>query len=124
MLFSFSSLIQFPTLTSPVPSCEQVTMASSRSQLSPPQVFAIAAYSKGFACSAGPGRVLLYEKVDDKESYRESREIRVRRGGRGKVGARLAFVRGQQSTDRAGVGWGEAGVLSRKGLETFACGEF
>uniref|UniRef100_A0A8D0WH65 Cilia- and flagella-associated protein 57 n=1 Tax=Sus scrofa TaxID=9823 RepID=A0A8D0WH65_PIG len=71
------SLIQFPTLTSPVPSCEQVTMASSRSQLSPPQVFAIAAYSKGFACSAGPGRVLLYEKVDDKESYRESREIRI-----------------------------------------------
>uniref|UniRef100_A0A8W4FJK8 Cilia and flagella associated protein 57 n=1 Tax=Sus scrofa TaxID=9823 RepID=A0A8W4FJK8_PIG len=60
------SLIQFPTLTSPVPSCEQVTMASSRSQLSPPQVFAIAAYSKGFACS-----------VDDKESYRESREIRI-----------------------------------------------
>ncbi|XP_047647477.1 cilia- and flagella-associated protein 57-like [Phacochoerus africanus] len=70
------SLIQFPTLTSPVPSSEQVTMASSRSQLSPPQVFAIAAYSKGFACSAGPGRVLLYEKMDDKESYRESREIR------------------------------------------------
>lgn len=99
-------------------------MASSRSQLSPPQVFAIAAYSKGFACSAGPGRVLLYEKVDDKESYRESREIRVRRGGGGKAGARLAFVRGQQGTDRAGVGWGEAGVLSRKGLETFACGEF
>lgn len=42
-----------------------------------PQVFAIAAYSKGFACSAGPGRVLLFEKVEEKDFYRESREIRV-----------------------------------------------
>jgi hypothetical protein len=40
-------------------------------------VFAIATYSKGFACSAGPGRVLLFEKVEDKDFYRESREIRV-----------------------------------------------
>lgn len=49
-----------------------------------PQVFAIAAYSKGFACSAGPGRVLLFEKVEEKDFYRESREIRVRGAGREK----------------------------------------
>ncbi|XP_040087391.1 cilia- and flagella-associated protein 57 isoform X2 [Oryx dammah] len=71
------SLIEFPAVTSPVPSYEQVTMTSSHSQLSLPQVFAIAAYSKGFACSAGPGRVLLFEKMEDKEFYRESREIRI-----------------------------------------------
>ena len=46
--------------------------------MSMPQVFAIAAYSKGFACSAGPGRVLLFEKVEEKDVYRESREIQVR----------------------------------------------
>ncbi|TKC38954.1 hypothetical protein EI555_020958 [Monodon monoceros] len=58
------SLIEFPTITSPVPSYKQV-------------VSAIAAYSKGFACSAGPGRVLLFEKIEEKEFYRESREIRI-----------------------------------------------
>ncbi|XP_032349913.1 cilia- and flagella-associated protein 57 isoform X3 [Camelus ferus] len=71
------SLIEFPTLTSPVPSYEQVPMARSHSQMSLPQVLAIAAYSKGFACSAGPGRVLLFEKMEDKEFYHESREIRI-----------------------------------------------
>ncbi|XP_066125551.1 cilia- and flagella-associated protein 57 isoform X2 [Saccopteryx bilineata] len=71
------SLIQFPPLSSPVPSYEQVRTSSSQSQLTMPQVFAIAAYSKGFACSAGPGRVLLYEKMEDKDVYHESREIRI-----------------------------------------------
>ncbi|XP_066865808.1 cilia- and flagella-associated protein 57 isoform X1 [Kogia breviceps] len=71
------SLIEFPTVTSPVPSYEQVMMASSHHQLPVPQVSAIAAYSKGFACSAGPGRVLLFEKTEEKEFYRESREIRI-----------------------------------------------
>ncbi|KAJ8779488.1 hypothetical protein J1605_012372 [Eschrichtius robustus] len=71
------SLIEFPTITSPVPSYEQVVMAGSHHQLSLPQVSAIAAYSKGFACSAGPGRVLLFEKMEEKEFYRESREIRI-----------------------------------------------
>lgn len=52
-----------------------------------PQVFAIAAYSKGFACSAGPGRVLLFEKVEEKDVYRESREIRVRRTQMGSLRA-------------------------------------
>uniref|UniRef100_A0A8C9J8Z9 Cilia- and flagella-associated protein 57 n=1 Tax=Panthera tigris altaica TaxID=74533 RepID=A0A8C9J8Z9_PANTA len=71
------SLIQFPTISSPVPSYEQVMMASNNSQLAMPQVFAIAAYSKGFACAAGPGRVLLFEKMEEKDIYRESREIRI-----------------------------------------------
>uniref|UniRef100_A0A8D0L5H4 Cilia- and flagella-associated protein 57 n=1 Tax=Sphenodon punctatus TaxID=8508 RepID=A0A8D0L5H4_SPHPU len=42
-----------------------------------PKVSAIAAYSKGFACSAGPGVVLLFEKLEEKEGYRESRAIRI-----------------------------------------------
>ncbi|XP_007951295.1 cilia- and flagella-associated protein 57 [Orycteropus afer afer] len=71
------SLIEFPPPSSPVPSFEQLTPANSHTQLTLPQVFAIAAYSKGFACSAGQGRVLLFEKVEDKDFYRESREIRV-----------------------------------------------
>lgn len=86
MLFSFSSLIEFPTISSPAPSYEQVMLARSLSQLTMPQVFAIAAYSKGFACSAGPGRVLLFEKMEEKDFYRESREIRVRREGRAELG--------------------------------------
>ncbi|XP_026915256.2 cilia- and flagella-associated protein 57 isoform X1 [Acinonyx jubatus] len=71
------SLIEFPTISSPVPSYEQVMKASNNSQLAMPQVFAIAAYSKGFACAAGPGRVLLFEKMEEKDIYRESREIRI-----------------------------------------------
>uniref|UniRef100_A0A5F4W0N2 Cilia and flagella associated protein 57 n=1 Tax=Callithrix jacchus TaxID=9483 RepID=A0A5F4W0N2_CALJA len=70
------SLIEFPPVSSPLPSYEQMVAASSHSQMSMPQVFAIAAYSKGFACSAGPGRVLLFEKMEEKDVYRESREIR------------------------------------------------
>uniref|UniRef100_H2N7Q7 Cilia- and flagella-associated protein 57 n=1 Tax=Pongo abelii TaxID=9601 RepID=H2N7Q7_PONAB len=71
------SLIEFPPVSSPLPSYEQMVAASSHSQTSMPQVFAIAAYSKGFACSAGPGRVLLFEKMEEKDFYRESREIRI-----------------------------------------------
>uniref|UniRef100_G1RS39 Cilia and flagella associated protein 57 n=1 Tax=Nomascus leucogenys TaxID=61853 RepID=G1RS39_NOMLE len=71
------SLIEFPPVSSPLPSYEQMVAASSHSQMSMPQVFAIAAYSKGFACSAGPGRVLLFEKMEEKDLYRESREIRI-----------------------------------------------
>ncbi|KAG7481579.1 hypothetical protein MATL_G00068090 [Megalops atlanticus] len=40
-----------------------------------PRVTAIAAYSKGFFCSAGPGMVCLFEKMEDKDHYRKSREI-------------------------------------------------
>ncbi|XP_021796068.1 cilia- and flagella-associated protein 57 isoform X4 [Papio anubis] len=71
------SLIEFPPISSPLPSYEQMVATSSHSQLAMPQVFAIAAYSKGFACSAGPGRVLLFEKMEEKDFYRESREIRI-----------------------------------------------
>ncbi|XP_073936511.1 cilia- and flagella-associated protein 57 isoform X2 [Castor canadensis] len=71
------SLIEFPQASSPVPSVEQIVAATNYHQVSLPQVFAIATYSKGFACSAGPGRVLLFEKVEDKDFYRESREIRI-----------------------------------------------
>nr|XP_012631296.1 cilia- and flagella-associated protein 57 isoform X1 [Microcebus murinus] len=69
------SLIEFPPISSPVPSYEQMVAASTHGPLAAPQVFAIAAYSKGFVCSAGPGRVLLFEKLEDKDFYRESREI-------------------------------------------------
>ncbi|XP_064153500.1 cilia- and flagella-associated protein 57-like isoform X1 [Anguilla rostrata] len=40
-------------------------------------VTAIAAYSKGFACSAGPGLVYLFQKTKDTDIYRISREIRI-----------------------------------------------
>ncbi|KAK1340089.1 hypothetical protein QTO34_018653 [Cnephaeus nilssonii] len=77
MMQESESLIEFPTLSSPVPSFEQILETNGHSQQSMPQVFAIAAYSKGFACSAGPGRVLLFEKMEDKDFYHESREIRI-----------------------------------------------
>ncbi|XP_063057266.1 cilia- and flagella-associated protein 57-like [Engraulis encrasicolus] len=42
-----------------------------------PRVTVVTAYSKGFACAAGPGRVLLYERTEDKDSYRQTREIKI-----------------------------------------------
>lgn len=42
-----------------------------------PQVTAIVAYSKGFACACGPGTVHLYEKTDDKEYFKKTREIKI-----------------------------------------------
>ncbi|XP_023563654.1 cilia- and flagella-associated protein 57 isoform X2 [Octodon degus] len=72
------SLVEFPPVSSPLPSYEQMATSTSQTDhLAMPRVFAIAAYSKGFACSAGPGRVLLFEKIEDKDVYRESREIRI-----------------------------------------------
>ncbi|NWV96642.1 CFA57 protein, partial [Machaerirhynchus nigripectus] len=44
-------------------------------QHSIPQISAVAAYSKGFACSPSPGVVLLFEKNEEKEGYVESQEI-------------------------------------------------
>ncbi|NXS78086.1 CFA57 protein, partial [Erpornis zantholeuca] len=44
-------------------------------QHSLPQISAIAAYSKGFACSPSPGVVLLFEKNEEKEGYDESQEV-------------------------------------------------
>ncbi|NXQ57490.1 CFA57 protein, partial [Anthoscopus minutus] len=40
-----------------------------------PQISAVAAYSKGFACSPSPGVVLLFEKTMEKQAYKESQEI-------------------------------------------------
>lgn len=40
------------------------------------RITAILSYSKGFACSMGPGTVCLFEKTED--SYRKSREIKVK----------------------------------------------
>ncbi|XP_036382764.1 cilia- and flagella-associated protein 57-like [Megalops cyprinoides] len=42
-----------------------------------PRVTAIAVYSKGFACSAGPGVVCLFEKMEDKDNYRRSKQIQI-----------------------------------------------
>nr|XP_023959645.1 cilia- and flagella-associated protein 57 isoform X2 [Chrysemys picta bellii] len=70
------SLIEFPTASSPDLSSEMLCEAVGQQQASFPQISAIAAYSKGFACSAGPGVVLLFEKTEEKEGYRENREIR------------------------------------------------
>ncbi|XP_074859320.1 cilia- and flagella-associated protein 57 [Carettochelys insculpta] len=71
------SLVEFPTASSPDLSSEMLCEDVSQQQASLPQVSAIAAYSKGFACSAGPGVVLLFEKTEEKEGYRENREIRI-----------------------------------------------
>lgn len=40
------------------------------------RITAILSYSKGFACSVGPGSVCLFEKTEE-DGYRKSREIRV-----------------------------------------------
>uniref|UniRef100_A0A8C7KEZ8 Cilia and flagella associated protein 57 n=1 Tax=Oncorhynchus kisutch TaxID=8019 RepID=A0A8C7KEZ8_ONCKI len=42
-----------------------------------PRVTVITAYSKGFAYSAGPGTVCLFERTDDKDNYRKTRKIRI-----------------------------------------------
>ncbi|XP_041357286.1 cilia- and flagella-associated protein 57-like [Gigantopelta aegis] len=43
----------------------------------PVQVTAIVAYSKGYACACGPGTVHLFEKTDDKDSFKKAREIKI-----------------------------------------------
>ncbi|XP_019645355.1 PREDICTED: cilia- and flagella-associated protein 57-like [Branchiostoma belcheri] len=44
----------------------------------PPQITAVAAYSKGFACAGGAGTVHIYEKTEDaKDFYKKTREIRI-----------------------------------------------
>lgn len=45
--------------------------------MGPPQITAIVSYSKGFACSCGPGTVHLFEKTDDKDFFKKAREIKV-----------------------------------------------
>lgn len=43
----------------------------------PPNVSSIVSYSKGFACAVGHGTVLLFEKTDDKEYFKRTREIKI-----------------------------------------------
>ena len=43
----------------------------------PLQITSLVAYSKGFACACGPGTVWLYEKTDDKDFFKKTREIKV-----------------------------------------------
>ena len=41
------------------------------------KVTSIAAFSKGFVCSGGPGVVHLFEKTDEKDGFKKTREIKV-----------------------------------------------
>uniref|UniRef100_A0A8D0GI28 Cilia- and flagella-associated protein 57 n=1 Tax=Sphenodon punctatus TaxID=8508 RepID=A0A8D0GI28_SPHPU len=70
-------LLKYSAAPSPEPSSEMHRETDGQQQALLPKVSAIAAYSKGFACSAGPGVVLLFEKLEEKEGYRESRAIRI-----------------------------------------------
>ncbi|XP_067997149.1 cilia- and flagella-associated protein 57 [Melanerpes formicivorus] len=54
-------------------SCELASEDPNPQQDCLPQISAIAAYSKGFACSSSPGVVLLFEKT--MEDYKERQEI-------------------------------------------------
>ncbi|XP_027504713.1 LOW QUALITY PROTEIN: cilia- and flagella-associated protein 57 [Corapipo altera] len=56
-------------------SCGLASEDIGRQHNSLPQISAVAAYSKGFACSPSPGVVLLFEKTKGKEAYEESQEI-------------------------------------------------
>ncbi|XP_054689063.1 cilia- and flagella-associated protein 57 isoform X1 [Grus americana] len=56
-------------------SCGLANEDNGSQQDSLPQISAVAAYSKGFACSSSPGVVLLFEKTKEKEVYKESQEI-------------------------------------------------
>ncbi|XP_028390638.1 cilia- and flagella-associated protein 57-like [Dendronephthya gigantea] len=42
-----------------------------------PKVTSIAAFSKGFVCSGGAGFVHLFEKTDEKDAFKKTREIKV-----------------------------------------------
>ncbi|CAH2310484.1 cilia- and flagella-associated 57 [Pelobates cultripes] len=65
--------VPYTSRTSPLPSVS----ALSASALSSVQIHAILPYSKGFLCSAGPGKVCMFEKVEDKELYKRSHDIRI-----------------------------------------------
>ncbi|XP_068808899.1 cilia- and flagella-associated protein 57 isoform X1 [Struthio camelus] len=69
------SLTAFPAYDSSDISCDLLSDDNGSQQDSLPQIRAVAAYSKGFACSSSPGVVLLFEKTEEKEVYKESQEI-------------------------------------------------
>jgi len=43
----------------------------------PPSITAVVVFSKGFACACGQSVVHLFEKSDDKDYYRKTRDIQV-----------------------------------------------
>uniref|UniRef100_A0A3B1KA86 Cilia and flagella associated protein 57 n=1 Tax=Astyanax mexicanus TaxID=7994 RepID=A0A3B1KA86_ASTMX len=59
------------------PSTQEKSEDTSSSPALLPRVTAISPYSKGFACSAGPGTVCLFEKTEEKDSYKKNREIKI-----------------------------------------------
>lgn len=73
------SLHAFPACSSSDVSYGLTSEDNGSQQDSLPQISAVAAYSKGFACSSSPGVVLLFEKTKEKEVYKESQEIWVGR---------------------------------------------
>ncbi|NXW67652.1 CFA57 protein, partial [Hirundo rustica] len=70
----YESLYAFPNCISGV-SSGLAFEDNGLQQHSLPQILAVAAYSKGFACSPSPGVVLLFEKTEEKEVYMESQEV-------------------------------------------------
>ncbi|KAJ7401935.1 Cilia- and flagella-associated protein 57 [Pitangus sulphuratus] len=56
-------------------SCGLASEDTGTQHNSVPQISAVAAYSKGFACSPSPGVVLLFEKSKGNKVYEESQEI-------------------------------------------------
>ncbi|NWZ34085.1 CFA57 protein, partial [Brachypodius atriceps] len=70
----YESLYAFPNCISGV-SSGVAFEDNGLQQHSLPQISAVAAYSKGFACSPSPGVVLLFEKTKENEVYKESQEV-------------------------------------------------
>ncbi|XP_075280835.1 cilia- and flagella-associated protein 57 isoform X3 [Opisthocomus hoazin] len=71
----YESLYALPACISSDVSCGLASEDNGSQQNALPQISAVAAYSKGFACSSSPGVVLLFEKTKEKEIYKESQEI-------------------------------------------------
>lgn len=79
MSFFILKSVAFPSCSSSDVSCGLTCEDNGSQQDSLPQIFAVVAYSKGFACSSSPGVVFLFEKTKEKEVYKESQEIWVGR---------------------------------------------
>ncbi len=59
-------------------SCSQSEKQDSNETSSTlPRVTAVVGYSNGFACSAGPGTVCLFEKREEEDQYKKTKEIKV-----------------------------------------------
>uniref|UniRef100_A0A4W5P762 Cilia and flagella associated protein 57 n=1 Tax=Hucho hucho TaxID=62062 RepID=A0A4W5P762_9TELE len=80
MVFESGDLRWDMSVTTKTTMSQDPDSAEGNDEVTPPQlprVTVITAYSKGFACSAGPGTVCLFERTDDKDNYRKTREIRI-----------------------------------------------